>query len=216
METDQMMATCYGRVAAAAESERQAARRQAILDAAESLFLEHGFAGVSLQAIVRRSGGSLATVYELFGNKHGLLRAVVDRHRERGLGDIEEIACSASRPADILLTVAERYHGFAADPRSVDFLRLVIGESLRDPDFGQAFHRDMHDCHLHGVAECFERWNAEGKAEIDDPLAAAELYFSTVMCDAPMRAMLGAPPEPTDRAKLAWRLQPFIDRFRIA
>src|SRR3546814_2798082 len=51
---------------------RQQDRRKAILDAAESLFLDQGFDRVSLAAVVGQSGGSLATLYELFGNKQGL------------------------------------------------------------------------------------------------------------------------------------------------
>src|SRR3546814_13764796 len=53
--------------------------RKAILDAAESLLLDQGFDRVSLAAVVGQSGGSLATLYELFGNKQGLLRAVIER-----------------------------------------------------------------------------------------------------------------------------------------
>ncbi|RYD43145.1 MAG: TetR/AcrR family transcriptional regulator, partial [Sphingomonadales bacterium] len=46
-------------------------RQSAILDAAESLFLEQGYERTSLAEIVKTSGGSLATLYELFGNKQG-------------------------------------------------------------------------------------------------------------------------------------------------
>lgn len=35
--------------------------------------MEQGYDGTSLAEIVRRSGGSLATLYDLFGNKQGLL-----------------------------------------------------------------------------------------------------------------------------------------------
>src|SRR5688500_10647932 len=54
-------------------------RQSAILDAAESLFLEQGYERTSLAEIVKRSGGSLATLYELFGNKQGLLHAIATR-----------------------------------------------------------------------------------------------------------------------------------------
>src|SRR3546814_8686691 len=54
-------------------------RQSAILDAAESLFLEQGYERTSLAEIVKRSGGSLATLYELFVNKQGLLRAIATR-----------------------------------------------------------------------------------------------------------------------------------------
>src|SRR3546814_14932985 len=54
-------------------------RQSAILDAAESLFLEQGYERTSLAEIVKRSGGSLATLYELFGKKQGLVPAIAAR-----------------------------------------------------------------------------------------------------------------------------------------
>ena len=54
-----------------------------MIEAAESLFLEQGYDTTSLAAIVKRSGGSLATLYELFGNKQGLLRAIIELRDEQ-------------------------------------------------------------------------------------------------------------------------------------
>ena len=58
-------------------SSRRDARRHAMLDAALELFLEKGYGAVSLNEVVRRSGGSLSTLYDLFGGKLGLLKACV-------------------------------------------------------------------------------------------------------------------------------------------
>src|SRR5262249_18492928 len=52
-------------------------RRKRILAAARDVFLERGYANASIDAVVERSGGSKATVYQLFGNKEGLLAALV-------------------------------------------------------------------------------------------------------------------------------------------
>src|SRR5262245_3793367 len=54
---------------------RGEARRQAMLQAAGELFLEHGFEGTSVSDVVKRSGGSLATLYAWFGSKEGLFEA---------------------------------------------------------------------------------------------------------------------------------------------
>src|SRR3546814_1994530 len=68
---------------------RRQDRRKAILDAAESLFLDQGFDRVSLAAVVGQSGGSLATLYELFGNKQGLLRAVIERGEQERRANLD-------------------------------------------------------------------------------------------------------------------------------
>ena len=51
----------------------------AILEAAESLFVEMGFAGTSLRAISTRAGVNLASAHYHFGSKVGLLGAVIHR-----------------------------------------------------------------------------------------------------------------------------------------
>jgi AcrR family transcriptional regulator len=53
--------------------------KERILDAAESLFGERGFAGTSLRALTAAAGVNVASVNYHFGSKEGLLRAVVQR-----------------------------------------------------------------------------------------------------------------------------------------
>lgn len=194
---------------------RREERRRAILDAAEAMFLEQGFERVSLGAIVRRSGGSLATVYEMFGNKQGLLRAVVHRRRDEGMGGLLDIP-SGETPAETLRRYAHQCHAFVTTPRSIALLRIVIGESLSHPEFGREFHDDMNSDAAQELADCFREWTAQGQAAIDDPEAAAQLFFAIVMCDAPIKSMLGAMPATTNCGEMEWRLAPFMKHFRIA
>ncbi len=49
-------------------------REQAILDAAESLFSEYGYAAVNVDEIATRADAGVATIYKYFGNKTGLIR----------------------------------------------------------------------------------------------------------------------------------------------
>ena len=58
---------------------KDASRRERILEAAEQVFGDAGFAGASLRAIVRRAHVNLATVYYYFGSKNGLMEAVLKR-----------------------------------------------------------------------------------------------------------------------------------------
>lgn len=195
------------------QDERRIARRQAILDAAESLFLEHGYPSVSLSAIVQRSGGSLATIYQMFGNKQGLLRAVVDRSNDEYLKDLDTLLASGLPPRRILEEFALRYLALTTTPRKIAFMRLVIVESLTDPDFGEAFDNDMQLKYITRLASLFESWNARGIAQIDRPRHAAELYFAMLLCNLPIRFMLGRPPEEPSREDTIWRLAGFLDRF---
>lgn len=70
---------------AAARGERQAARPESaetqtrILDAAEALFIERGFAATSVRAVAGRAGVNLAAAHYHFGSKEGLLSAAIHR-----------------------------------------------------------------------------------------------------------------------------------------
>src|ERR1700682_4102017 len=62
-----------------------------ILDAAESLFMEHGFEATSLRSLTTAAGVNLAAVNYHFGTKEVLFRAVLTRrldpmNQERGRG----------------------------------------------------------------------------------------------------------------------------------
>lgn len=206
--------THHGGPARATDTRREE-RRRAILDAAEAMFVETDFARVSLGAIVRRSGGSLATVYEMFGNKQGLLRAVVNRHKDRGFGELLAMS-EGPCPAETLRCYANRCHAFVTSPRTLALMRIVIGESLTDPEFGRAFHEDMNDDATSQLSECFRQWTAEGKARIDDPEAAAQLFIAMVLCDAPLKSLLGGTAAHHYCGEIEWRLAPFLEHFRIA
>ena len=186
-----------------------------MLDAAEELFLEQGFERTTLSAVVARSGGSLATLYAEFGNKQQLLRAVVARGREEGIGDLLDFGDGGESPREQLRIAAQRFHAFLMTPKTLAFARMVIAHSLAHPGFGLAFHNDVRVRLVERLAAVFERWTEEGRARIPDAVPAAELYFSSVLCDAPVKAMMGVPPEPTDPAVLNRRLQPFFEHFQI-
>lgn len=58
--------------------EQANATRKSILASAERLFAEQGFAGVTVQAIARAAGVSLATVYLYFPGKAAIVGALAD------------------------------------------------------------------------------------------------------------------------------------------
>jgi AcrR family transcriptional regulator len=56
--------------------EQAAATRRAILEAAQKLFAEHGYATTTMAAIAAEAGVALKTVYVAFETKSGVLRAL--------------------------------------------------------------------------------------------------------------------------------------------
>lgn len=113
-----------------------------ILDAAERLFMEHGYDGASMRMLTSAAGVNLAAVNYHFGSKEGLMQAVFKRRlawlnseRLRMLDELEGNAAGGPlRPSQILeaffgtlLTMGER-----DDLGGMIFLRL-IGRTLTEP-----------------------------------------------------------------------------------
>jgi len=73
--------------------------KERILDAAERLFAERGFAGTSLRSVTKEAGVNLAAIHYHFGAKEALLREVfarratpVNQERLRQLDELEKAA----------------------------------------------------------------------------------------------------------------------------
>lgn len=58
--------------------EQAGENRRAVLEAAHRMFLARGYAATTVGAIAAAAGVSVETVYKAFGNKPGLVKAVVD------------------------------------------------------------------------------------------------------------------------------------------
>lgn len=77
--------------------------RERILEAAESLFAQHGFAGASLRSITARAGVNLAAVNYYFRSKEALLEAVFERRlgpvNQKRLELLEACEAGAAQPS---------------------------------------------------------------------------------------------------------------------
>jgi len=124
------------------ESRLPAATKERILDAAESLFMEHGFEATSLRLITAAAGANLASANYHFGSKEELFEAVLTRRldpmnqaRVRLLDRFEADAAPAplacERILDALFIPALE---LARDPErgGQNFLRL-LGRAYADP-----------------------------------------------------------------------------------
>lgn len=73
----------------------RAERREQLLDATLGLIAEHGYAGVSIEAVAREAKIAKSVVYDAFGNQSELERALFGREQERVL---EAIVAALPKP----------------------------------------------------------------------------------------------------------------------
>jgi AcrR family transcriptional regulator len=118
------------------------ATKSRILDAAESLFMAHGFEATSLRAITTSADVNLAAVHYHFGSKEELFQSVLvrrldpmNRARLELLTRLEAKSAPAALPCERILTAfLIPALSLARDPErgGKDFLRL-LGRAYADP-----------------------------------------------------------------------------------
>jgi AcrR family transcriptional regulator len=111
--------------------------REAVLDAAERVMAEHGYAGASINAIVKEAGIPISSVYHYFGSKDGVLLAVMERGADRFFADLPELDERVGTAEQHLTAMIALLEGAFAD--HPDFLKLVVVMAAQPP-VGEAAH----------------------------------------------------------------------------
>src|SRR3954471_16241149 len=86
------------------------ARREQILDVTEAVVEADGFHAVSIDRVAREAGITRPVVYTHFGDREGLLHALVDRGNQRTLAALARVVPKpGGKPEDVLLDSLERF-----------------------------------------------------------------------------------------------------------
>jgi len=107
------------------------ARREQILDVTEHIVDVAGFHAVSIDRVAREAGITRPIVYTHFGDREGLLHALVDRGNQRTLAALARIVPTTpgGEPAEVLLGSLERYLETVRDDPAIWRLALLPPES---------------------------------------------------------------------------------------
>ena len=99
-------------------SARPASARERLLDAANELFYEEGVHTVGIDRVIERAGVAKATLYTLFGNKDGLVRAYLQA-RDEGIREriTRALLARYKTPRERLLGVFDVQGLTLSDPR---------------------------------------------------------------------------------------------------
>ena len=97
------------RLAQRRKRQREEARRT-ILDATEALMLETNGSNFSIRSLGDRSGYSAPTVYHYFGDKDGLIEALLEERVTRLADDLESVLPSGDARADLRARIACLLH----------------------------------------------------------------------------------------------------------
>lgn len=202
------------RVAATLKGE---ARRQRLLETAANAFLEFGYADVSMQVIVRLAGGSASTAYQLFGNKEGLLIAVLERELEQLRQQAFPATVFELPVVEALEVIAQRMVAHAVQQRSVRFYRLVMAECHRLEKMQDYLCQQMALQIYAPLERCLRIACARGELQIDDPEQAARTLgnlITGISQEARIEGGYADGPLERDRVSCSYSIRMFLRAFR--
>jgi AcrR family transcriptional regulator len=106
--------------------------REAVLESAIAAFARKGYAGTSVQDILRATGLSKPTLYYYFESKAGLFRGILDFAHDECFRLMRESVAAVSACEERLIAVAAAIFQFAE--RRQDLMRLVFATVFAAPE----------------------------------------------------------------------------------
>ncbi len=131
----------------------RADRRTQLVDSAEAVFVEQGFAAASMDDVAKRAGVTKPVLYDHFGSKDGLLAAVISRLGDQ-LMQTTVAATGATSPEQSLRDGLTSYFRFvdrqegtrrANAPHQIHLDDAVEGHRLIKPKDPAAADAGVHD-----------------------------------------------------------------------
>ncbi len=150
--------------------------RDAIISAAERVFLKRGFAGGSMDELAEEAGVARRTLYNQFANKDEIFREMLHRASTQlgsafppGIetqGDIE----------DVLRLIARSVLDFQSPPEYVGLVRMIIADARQFPWIAVAFESLLRP-YLKRFEESLSYFTALGVLNCSRPLLAAQHFI---------------------------------------
>lgn len=165
-------------------------KAEAILAAATATFLQHGYAHTSMDRVALRAGVSKHTIYNHFGDKRGLFRALIEHMVLRHFAlELTEPLPLHLPPAVVLKNIAQILLTLKEDPDYIAFLRLMIAESENFPDLSELYAQEVMKCgHDWFVAYA----NAHPQIHFTHPSRVAHIFFGAIAAHIIGQEILGA------------------------
>ncbi|MDD0972362.1 TetR/AcrR family transcriptional regulator [Pseudomonas fontis] len=169
-------------------------KRQAILDAAKALFLTHGYASTSMDAVATAAGVSKLTVYSHFTDKETLFVSAIEATCTAQLPElIFELPEGVPLEA-VLFKIGCGFQALISSDHSVKLTRLIMTLGTQDPKLSQIFFEAGPLRVLREMEALLLRADQRGLLHIEQPAKAAEHFFCLLKGAANYRLLLGYAP----------------------
>ncbi|WP_207930337.1 TetR/AcrR family transcriptional regulator [Streptomyces hainanensis] len=170
-------------------------KRQAILDAAFTVFARQGYANACVQEIAAEAGVAKPTVYNHLDNKETLFReamaAAATTATARNLAAVDLLRAPGDDLRAAFEEVARQLLRCSADERSRALWRLLNAELTSFPDLLDVVWGEGASRVTEALADRIARLALAGRLRVADPSRAAEQLSGLLMGPIDSRSRLG-------------------------
>ena len=166
-------------------------RTERFLDAATEVFIEKGYRGASLSEIVGRAGGSMSTLYRVFGDKEGLAHAIIERHMAVVTERLQCLSLSGLPPESALRRVGESILDASLSRESLLVHRIVIGEGRDFPELRDWFFAHAVMPAQAMLTEYLQQEIEAGRLALRSPAIASSQFFMMIFGELMIRVASG-------------------------
>ena len=168
-------------------------KKEAILKAAESLFLSKGQGHITMDQVAKKAGVSKLTVYNHFGSKKELYEVIVYKTIDNGLSaDLYE-SMSGDNPKEDLFLICRSFLDVAFSEGALNIYRTVLADVRNDSELANVFYTaGLGSVHAN-LENYFEKMEDLSPYSIPNKREAAETLVGILTGDAFKRAVLKLP-----------------------
>lgn len=162
-------------------------RRVELVDVAEKMFLERGFAETTMQMIAEAAGASKETLYRHFESKELLFAEIVGRKARQISGP----PMTRGGAAETVLTELGTNLLRAIVTGQASFLfKTVVAETVRTPELGDLFYERGPGLTVERLTQYLTDASERGELHCDDPAVAARLFLGAVVSQFHLRRLV--------------------------
>lgn len=165
--------------------------RERILEVALEVFAERGLHGATMTDIAKRAGLTGGALYRYFANKDEIFYAVVEsRSQAFSALDMVRDLVPELEPKSALKFIAQGMFAFFFS--QMDFMRMVVGESVKNPEMSRPFFEKMLTPARELVRDCVRIWKEKDLLREDvDPTLATVSFLGIVGYAMVERSLFG-------------------------
>lgn len=179
--------------------EARAGREGQIEQAAYAVLEKRGYAGTSMLAIARKARASNETLYNWYGDKQGLFRALVARNAAEVRNLLESGIAERHDPLKTLGLLGSKLLDLLTGPRAVALNRAAAADPTRE--LGVAISQAGRETIAPLIGRVLEDARARGQLAFQSTAEAVDLYLSLLIGDLQVRCIIGREPQPAPKAR---------------